>query len=78
VIDRLLAWLERRRRFREALEFNTANTFLWSKPGRWMCPCCCRIHRESGEVSKFSGPKFPACCDHPAGGRIGKQFATPF
>lgn len=72
------ARLERRRRYRSALEYNFRNTFSLSdnaSAGTWLCPSCCRVHY-SHSTSKFSGPQFEACCEHPAGGRIGKQFAT--
>lgn len=70
------SWLQRRRRFREALAFNTRNTFRWSQPGRWQCPSCGKVHAERS-LAKFSGPQFDACCEFPAGGRMGRRFASP-
>lgn len=75
MIDALLRILERRRRWRKALAYNRVHAFRSCRPGSWMCPSCCAIHRQT-TTSKFSGPQFPACCNFPAGGRLGARYAT--
>lgn len=68
-------WLQNYRHFRRALRFNSEFTFI-TKDANWMCPSCGRIHLSTG-TGKFAGPLFPACCNFKAGGRIGREFATP-
>lgn len=75
----MIAWLrtllQMRRRRRRAIKFNRFETFRGDGPGRWMCPHCNAVHTSTA-TSKFSGPQYPACCGHPAGGRLGRKFAT--
>lgn len=82
MIDRIISALEqrleRRRRFKAALAHNREHTFSLSNDSMastWLCPTCCRVHHLHS-TGKFSGPQFDACCEFPAGGRIGKQYAT--
>lgn len=82
MLNRLFAALEGciedRRRYRAALEYNSRHTFSRGKDsqaGTWCCPTCCRVHHSHG-TGKFSGPLFDACCTFPAGGRIGRVYAT--
>jgi hypothetical protein len=78
VIAALLRWLERRRRFKAALAYNTNYTWYIHGPSAstWMCPCCCRI-QHAHSTSRFTGPQFAACCTLPAGGRTERRFAVP-
>lgn len=78
MISSILAWIERRRRFKAALAYNTSYTFAISgqHASTWQCPTCCRIHR-AHSFGKFSGPQFDACCDIAAGGRTERQHAVP-
>ena len=77
MIERFLAWLERRRKFRAALAYNTRHTFsLDDRHGHtWMCPACCAI-QHAHSTSKFGGPQFNACCHLPAGSRNARMFAV--
>lgn len=75
----MIAWiqcaLERRRKRLAALSYNRQFTFRGNGQCSWMCPTCCRVHRSFAD-NKLSGPQFAACCNFPAGGRLGKPFAT--
>lgn len=79
MIDRLLTWLERRRRFQAALRYNREYTFKLTGPHAhtWQCPQCGRVHH-AHSTRNFFGPQFDACCDLPAGGRMERRFAMPW
>lgn len=62
---RIAKWLDRRRKYKNALAFNKIHTFTnqysWSS-GKWMCPTCNTVHVSSG-WNPFTGSEYPDCCN---------------